>query len=134
MNDKMASTAKFWRNQKHRYNLEGTHCLSCDSLFFPPRFVCPKCRRKGNVEPYKFKGTGEIVTYTTVYQAPKNPNRRTPYTLAIIKLDEGPRLLSEVICEQGEINIGTRVRSVFRKIGEEGEKGIIYYGTKFVPA
>jgi uncharacterized OB-fold protein len=130
----MVSTAKFWREQASRYNLEGTHCSNCGSYFFPPRIICPNCRRDGTIEPYKFNGTGEVVTYTTVYQAPKNLNRQTPYVLAIIKLDEGPRLLSEVICEPEEIHTGMRVRSVFRKIGEEGEKGIIYYGTKFVPA
>ncbi|MGB3457961.1 MAG: Zn-ribbon domain-containing OB-fold protein [Halobacteriota archaeon] len=130
----MVSTAKFWREQASRYNLEGTHCLTCGSFFFPPRIVCPKCRRDGNIERYQFNGTGEVVTYTTVYQAPKNPNRQKPYTLATIKLDEGPRLLSEVICEPEEISTGMRVSSVFRKIGEEGERGIIYYGTKFVLA
>ena len=128
----MASTAKFWREQESRYNLQGTHCTSCDKFFYPPRSVCPHCRRKGAFEPYKFKGTGEIVTYTTVYQAPKNHNRRSPYTLAIIKLDEGARLLSEVICEPESISTGMRVRSVFRKLRADGEEGIIYYGTKFV--
>lgn len=129
----MASTAKFWRDQESRYNLEGTHCTNCESFFFPPRSVCPQCRRKGVIELYKFKGTGEVVTYTTVYQAPKNYNRQIPYTLAIIQLDEGARLLSEVICEPEAIQTGMRVRAVFRKLGEEGERGIIYYGTKFVP-
>jgi len=75
-----------------------------------------------------------VVTYTTVYQAPGNNNRQIPYTLAIIKLDEGARLLSEVICEPEAIHTGMRVRAVFRKLGEEGARGIIYYGTKFVPA
>ncbi|MHC1599339.1 MAG: Zn-ribbon domain-containing OB-fold protein [Candidatus Methanospirareceae archaeon] len=130
----MTSTAKFWREQESRYNLEGTHCLNCESFFFPPRSVCPQCRRKGTIEPYKFKGTGKVVTYTTVYQAPRNPNRQTPYTLAIIKLDEGPRMLSEVICEPEAISTGMRVRAVFRKLGDEGERGIINYGTKFVLA
>jgi len=130
----MASTAKFWREQESRYNLEGTHCTNCGRFFFPPRSVCPECRRKGIIELHKFKGTGEVVTYTTVYQAPRSLNRQTPYTLAIIKLDEGPRMLSEVICEPEAISIGMRVRAVFRKLGEEGERGIIYYGTKFVPA
>jgi len=130
----MASTAKFWREQESRYNLEGTHCTNCGSFFFPPRSVCPQCRRKGTIELHKFKGTGEVVTYTTVYQAPNSPNRQTPYTLAIIMLDEGPRLLSEVICDPEAISTGMRVRAVFRKLGEEGERGIIYYGTKFVLA
>jgi hypothetical protein len=43
-------------------------------------------------------------------------------------------MLSEVICEPEAINTGMRVRAVFRKLGEEGDRGIIYYGTKFVPA
>jgi hypothetical protein len=94
--------------------------------------VCPKCRRKGEIEPYKFSGRGEVVTYSVVHDAP-NLKRRTPYVLAIIKLEEGPRLLSEVVCDPEEIDAGMQVSAVFRKIGEEGEKGIIYYGTKFVP-
>ena len=130
----MVSTAKFWREQASRYNLVGTHCTKCGRFFFPPRIMCPNCRRGGSIESYKFRGTGEVVTYTAVYQAPRNLNRQTPYLLAIIRLDEGARLLSEVICDPEEISTGMRVRSVFRKIGEEGEKGIIYYGTKFVPA
>ncbi|RZN35626.1 MAG: hypothetical protein EFT35_08455 [Methanophagales archaeon ANME-1-THS] len=40
----MASTAKFWRDQESRYNLEGTHCSKCGRFFFPPRPVCPTCR------------------------------------------------------------------------------------------
>ncbi len=129
----MASTAKFWREQAARYNLEGTRCQNCGSFFFPPRAICPRCRRKGRIVPYRFRGTGEVVTYTTVHQAPGNLNRQIPYTLAIIRLDEGTQLLSEVICEPGEIHTGMRVRAVFRKLGEEGARGIVYYGTKFVP-
>ncbi len=130
----MTSTAKFWREQESRYNLEGTRCTNCGSYFFPPRSVCPHCRRKGSIVPHQFKGTGEVVTYTTVYQAPRNNNRQVPFNLAIIKLDEGSRLLSEVVCEPDALRTGLRVRAVFRKLGEEGERGIIYYGTKFVPA
>ena len=41
--------------------------------------------------------------------------------------------MSQVVCDPDEIDIGTRVRAIFRRIGEDGEKGIIYYGTKFAP-
>ncbi len=53
--------------------------------------------------------------------------------LAIVKLDEGPLMTAQVICEPSKVQIGMRVRNVFRKIGEDGEKGMIHYGTKFVP-
>ncbi len=56
-----------------------------------------------------------------------------PRVLAIIKLDEGPQMTSQVICDPKEAKIGMRVKSVFRRIATDGESGIIHYGTKFVP-
>jgi uncharacterized OB-fold protein len=53
--------------------------------------------------------------------------------LAIIQLDEGPRMTSQIVCSPGEAKIGMRVKSVFRRIATDGESGIIHYGTKFVP-
>ncbi|MCW7078705.1 MAG: Zn-ribbon domain-containing OB-fold protein [Canidatus Methanoxibalbensis ujae] len=128
----MKVSAKFWREQDARYNLEGTRCLNCGSYFFPPRSVCPRCRRKGKIERYRFSGTGRVLTYSVVHQP--NACLRSPYIIAIIELDEGVKVLSEVICGEDEIKTDLRVKAVFRKLGEDGEKGIIYYGTKFVPA
>lgn len=129
----MSSVPRFWRNLGSRYNLEGTRCTECGEHFYPPRNFCVNCRRGGQIEPYNFKGTGEIVTYTLIHTAAEGFEIQAPYILAIIQLDEGPRLTSQVIGDFEKINIGTRVRSVFRKLGEGGERGMIYYGTKFVP-
>jgi len=74
-----------------------------------------------------------VLTYTIVHSAAKDFAMHTPYILAIIKLDEGPRLTSQVICSPEEIHIGMKVKSAFRRLGEESEKGMIYYGTKFIP-
>jgi len=52
--------------------------------------------------------------------------------LAIIQLDEGPRITGQIVSCL-EVKIGMRVRPVFRILGKEGERGIIYYGTKFAP-
>ena len=57
----------------------------------------------------------------------------TPYVIAIIELEEGCRLTSQVICEPSEVYIGMKVKSVFRVITEDGPSGIIHYGTKFIP-
>lgn len=128
------SVARFWRNQINRYNLEGTHCKGCDEYFYPPRNVCPTCRRDGEVESYKFAGNGEVVTYTVVHTAAEGFEHQTPYVLAIVKLDEGPSFTAEVVAEPQQMKMGMKVRPVFRKLGDGGEKGMIYYGTKFVPA
>ena len=127
------SVPRFWRNIKHRYNLLGTHCRNCDQYYFPPRILCPTCRRSGTVKEYRFKGTGEVVTYTVVRSTTDNFDWQVPYVLAVVKLDEGTHLTSQIVCEPDEVHLGMRVKSAFRKIGEEGAKGMIYYGTKFVP-
>jgi len=125
---------RFWREIENRYNLIGTKCKKCGTYYFPPRSICPKCRRSGVIVKHKFKGTGEVVTYTVVHSSPENFERQIPYVLAIIKLDEGSTFTAQVVCRPEEIRIGTRVRAVFRKIAEENKRGVIYYGTKFVIA
>ena len=124
---------RFWRCIPQRYNLKGTHCTSCDEYFFPPRNICPNCRRGAELEEYAFNGTGTIVTYTTIYSATEDFERMTPYNLAIIQLDEGPRVTGQSVHSSEGVKIGMRVRPVFRILGKEGERGIIYYGTKFAP-
>ncbi|MDY6966046.1 MAG: Zn-ribbon domain-containing OB-fold protein [Halobacteriota archaeon] len=127
------TVARFWRHLASRYNLLGSHCEVCKEYYFPPRNICPTCRRNGSIIGYKFKGEGEVETYTVVYASSGDFDKQTPYVLAIVKLDEGPKLTSQIICDPEEAKIGMKVRSVFRKIGEESEKGVIFYGTKFVP-
>ncbi|MDD5472837.1 MAG: Zn-ribbon domain-containing OB-fold protein [Candidatus Methanoperedens sp.] len=127
------SVPRFWRRLKNLYNLIGTRCEKCGENYYPPRNMCTRCRRNGKIVPFKFKGKGEVLTYTIVHSAAKDYAKHTPYILAIIKLDEGPRLTSQVICAHEDIHIGMKVKSAFRRLGEESEKGMIYYGTKFIP-
>ncbi len=127
------SVPRFWRKLKNMYNLIGTKCEKCGKYYFPPRNMCPNCRRESLTVPFQFKGLGEVLTYTIVHSAGKDYAKHTPYILAIIKLEEGPTLTSQVICDPRDIYIGMKVKSTFRKLGEESEKGMIYYGTKFMP-
>ena len=128
------SVPRFWREQQSRYNLIGTRCTTCDSYFYPPRSFCPTCRREGKIVEHQFKGTGTVVTFSIIRSASDQFNDLTPYVIAIIELDEGTRLTSQVICDIDEIQIGMPVKRVFRRLGEEGKSGPIFYGTKFVPA
>ena len=57
-----------------------------------------------------------------------------PYILALIELEEGCRLTSQIIdVDPAQVKIGMRVEAAFRKLGQEGEAGIIHYGYKFRP-
>ena len=124
---------RFWRKISARYNLIGTECLTCEECYFPPRAMCPICRRGGKIKKRKFKGIGEVVTYTVIYSASEGFDRQTPYVLAIIRLDEGPCMTTQIVCDPNENEIGMKVQSVFRKIAEGGPDGVICYGTKFEP-
>ncbi|MDD1706700.1 MAG: Zn-ribbon domain-containing OB-fold protein [Methanoregulaceae archaeon] len=128
------SVARFWRKIPQRYNLIGTRCTTCGRYFFPPRSFCPDCRRAGNIVDYKFAGTGAVVTYTVIRTASEQFEQMTPYVLAIVALDEGPRITVQIVCSPEEVRIGMRVKPVFRKIAADGESGVIYYGTKYASA
>jgi uncharacterized OB-fold protein len=127
------SVARFWRKIPQRYNMLGTKCETCGRHFFPPRTFCPDCRRAGKIVDYKFVGRGTIVTYSVIHTASEQYEALTPYVIAIVKLDEGPQITTQIICRPDQVKIGMKVKSVFRKIATDGASGIIHYGTKFVP-
>jgi uncharacterized OB-fold protein len=82
----------------------------------------------------KLIGKGKIVTYTIIYSAPENFEDQVPYPIAIIQLDEGPRITAQIVdCDINDVKIGMRVKPTFRKIQEDGYIGAIYYGYKFKP-
>ncbi len=56
-----------------------------------------------------------------------------PYIVALIQLENGARIMSQLVCDPEEAKVGMKVRKVFRRYSEEGEEGIINYGTKFAP-
>jgi hypothetical protein len=123
---------RFWRNINQRYRNVGTECRNCDTAYFPPRKLCPNCRRDGEIVEREFSGEGEVVSHTVVHDPGEDYDGSQPYTLAIVELDEGPRITTQIVGD-GDVAIGDRVERVFRKVGEEGTAGMIHYGTKFTP-
>ncbi|MEM1578965.1 MAG: Zn-ribbon domain-containing OB-fold protein [Archaeoglobaceae archaeon] len=111
---------RFWRKIKYRYEVVGSYCENCESYFYPHRELCPRCRRKGVVNDIKLPDKGKVLSYTNV----------NGKTIALVELENSIRMIAEI---RGNVKVGTKVRKVFRRYGEDGEDGIIYYGTKFVP-
>ncbi|MCX6819470.1 MAG: Zn-ribbon domain-containing OB-fold protein [Candidatus Aenigmarchaeota archaeon] len=120
-----------WRLKKHRYGLIGTTCNYCHAIYFPPRFFCPDCRKKDGIKERKLTGSGEILSFTTINAAPKGFENQAPYTIAVIKLDDGPVITAQIVESAEKISIGKHVSAVFRKIHEDGHAGLITYGLKF---
>lgn len=125
---------RHWRLRKQRYGLVGEVCPHCEAKLFPPRDVCPECGQEAKTL-YNFSGRGEVYSYTTVYQPPSGYEEGAPYTVALVKLEEGPLVTAQLtdLDERG-IEIGTPVEMVTRRLRQEGdERGLLVYGYKFRP-
>jgi len=125
---------RHWRLKKQRYGLVGEVCPHCNVKIFPPRDVCPECGGEAK-EPYVFSGRGEVYSFTTMMDGPAGYEEATPYTIALVKLEEGPMVTAQ-LTDLGEQppEIGMAVEMVTRKIREDGsERGMIIYGYKFRP-
>ncbi|TFH35153.1 MAG: Zn-ribbon domain-containing OB-fold protein [Anaerolineales bacterium] len=122
-----------WRVRQQRYSLVGEECPNCAHKIFPPRDLCPDCGEEAK-SLFKFSGRGEVYSYTTLYDAPEGHGDQAPYTVAIVKLEEGPLVTAQLTdLEQREVRVGMPVEMVTRKLRSEGERGLIVYGYKFRP-
>ena len=126
-------TSRHWRLKSERYSLVGEECDSCGTKLFPPRDVCLECEAPAK-ELFTFSGIGEIYSYTTIYDAPAGFEQYAPYTVALIKLEEGPLVTAQLTdVDSDKVDIGMPVEMVTRKLRTDGEEGMIVYGYKFRP-
>ena len=125
---------RHWRLRKQRYGLVGEVCPHCDAKIFPPRDVCPECGGEAKKQ-FNFSGKGEVFSYTTIYEPPMGYEEHSPYTVALVKLDEGPLVTAQLTdLDNGKIEIGAPVEMVTRRLRQDGdERGMIIYGYKFRP-
>ncbi len=108
-----ATTKPFWEALK-RHQLFVQHCKDCGEHILYPREVCCRCL-SSNLEWVKTSGRGKVYSYTVVREA-ANPafKKDVPYIFAIIELEEGPRLTSNVVgCNVDDVKIGMPVRAAF---------------------
>ena len=86
----------FWEGTKQG-KLLLPRCTSCGEIFFFPRPFCPSCHSDA-VEWIEASGKGRIYTYTTVRANPPSVfAHEVPFVVAIIRLEEGVQLMSNVV-------------------------------------
>lgn len=127
------SSAKIWREIAQRYRLEGSRCLKCGAISFPPRTTCPKCG-SSDMKLHALPRSGRVLTYSLIHSAPKGFEANVPYPVALIELEDGTKITSQLTdCDSSEISIGMPVEMTVRRIREESPSDIIIYGYKFRP-
>ncbi len=128
------NTPRNWRLQQQRYRLVGEVCEQCNTKIFPPRDVCPECEAPAKT-PFPFSGHGEVYSYSTIYNPPRGFEEFAPYTVALVRLEEGPMVTAQLTdVDADQVHIGMAVEMVTRKVQSGSEEEAIVYGYKFRPA
>jgi len=70
------------------------HCPTCDAHYFPPRPFCPTCL-SDEVEWQPVSGRATLHTYVINHRAA--PGFEAPYAIAVVQLEEGPRMMSNIV-------------------------------------
>jgi len=100
--------------------LEVQRCSRCEHLRFPPAVLCPKCLAEEH-EWVPLSGRGKIYSFIIVHR-PQHPAffADAPYNVAIVELEEGIRLHTNVVdCTNEELRIDLSVEVVFEKVDDE---------------
>lgn len=90
-------TAHFWEGTRAG-ELRLQRCDSCKNVYFPPRPFCPACASR-KVSAFAASGRGVLWSYVIHHR--NVPGFKPPYAIAVVKLDEGPTLMTNIVeCEQ----------------------------------
>ncbi len=80
----------------------------------------------------QFSGKGRIYSFTEVHSPPEGFEEQAPYVLAIVELEEGARVMGQIVdVKKEDVKIGQEVEAVFRVIQRDDPEGLIHYGFKF---
>ena len=112
-------TRGFWEALA-RHELYVQRCRSCGTTRFYPRSVCPACL-SSDTEWLRSSGRGTVYSFTVTHQNQAPGFREElPYVLAIVELDEGVRMMTNVVgCAPDAVRVGMPVQVVFEDVTAE---------------
>lgn len=106
--------APFWEAAR-RHELVVQRCRGCGTLRFPARVLCSGCLSR-EAEWVPVSGRGTIFSLAVMHQA-SHPSFTVPYAVVVVELEEGARLLSNVVgCPPDALRIGMPVTVVFEDL------------------
>ena len=109
-------TQEYW-DYINKGELRMPFCLDCQAFFYYPRPICQKCMGK-RIEYRPVSGKGTVYTYSVVERSPFD-DVEAPYVFAIVELEEGVRLATNIVGTPPEdVHIGMPVRIAFQRRGD----------------
>lgn len=116
-----------WFDRIDQSTLTVPHCVDCDHLFLYPRMCCPACGSRA-VELVPATGKGIVDSYVVNHRGPPGFADETPYVLAVIRLEEGPRMMAHVVVDDpAAVRVDLPVTVTFEP---RGDRQVV----QFVPA
>ncbi len=110
-------TKPFWDFCK-QHELRVQKCLNCGKLHYPVSPICPHCLGMDH-EWAKLNGKGTVYSFIIARRS-YNPAVPVPYVVAIIELEDGIRMVSNVVeCKPEEVRVGMPVEVVFDDISPD---------------
>jgi uncharacterized OB-fold protein len=111
-------TAPYWEAAR-AHKLMLPRCTACEKFHFYPRTLCPHCGSDA-IEWVPSSGHGRVYSFTIVHRPPSAAFKpQVPYVVAIIALDEGPHLMSNVrACPLESVKIGMDVKVAWENVDE----------------
>lgn len=93
-------------------------CKACGVTHFLPRFLCPACWST-ELDWIQASGHGKVHSFTVIRRAPLPAFvGRVPYVVALIDLDEGPRMMANILGDDAlQTRIGDQVEACFEERG-----------------
>lgn len=88
-----------------------TRCAACGKLTFPPKQQCPDCW-SGDMEWTELSGQGILYARTTIHAAATQFRDEVPFSVGIVDLEEGVRLVSGLIDDPVRIENDVAIRLV----------------------
>jgi uncharacterized OB-fold protein len=111
-------TTHFWDGTRVG-ELRLQRCNACGRAYFPPRPFCPRCASR-DVAVFRASGRGRLYSYV-IHHRPA-PGFTPPYAIAVVELEEGPRLMSNITdCPQTPeaLVLDMPVEVAFEKLDDE---------------
>jgi len=111
-------TKPFWQGTREG-ELRLQRCDACAHVYFPPRPFCPKCAGRA-VSWFAASGRGSLYSYV-IHHRPV-PGFTPPYSIAVVQLDEGPRMMTNIVdCPQTPeaLQLDMRVEVTFTQLSDE---------------
>jgi len=107
----------FWEAAR-RHELKLQHCAKCEAFVYYPRYRCPTCFSE-DLEWRPVSGRGKVYSYTVVRRASTRSFGDGPYVLAIVELEEGPRITTNIVAPPEQVRVEMPVAVYFDDVTPE---------------